>query len=254
MERKEVDGKAQPLGLQGNNLLRALRPADFDILRPILQRVHLERGMVIYKPGDNVHFAYFPCGPSLASFLILFENGKSAETALVGREGAIGGIVSQGRLPAYAQSLVLFPGDFLRVEITALDEVKGRSYPLRHLFARYADCLLAQIFQSVACNAAHSIEERTAKWLLAAIERTGSQNIVVTQDQLASVLGVGRSYLSRIVQTLKARGVVRTKRRVLAVSDLPALERLACGCNEAVRRHFDEVLKGVYPREEDLLA
>jgi CRP-like cAMP-binding protein len=254
IERKERDGKTQPLRLEANNLLRALHPTDFDALKPVLQRIHLERGTVIYKPGDNVHFAYFPCGPSLASFLIMLENGKSAETALVGREGAIGGIVSQGRLPAYAQSAVLFPGEFLRIEIAALEEAKSRSFPLRYLFARYADCLLAQIFQSVACNAAHSIEQRTAKWLLAAIERTGSQNIVVNQDQLASVLGVGRSYLSRIVQTLKSRRILRTQRGMLAVNDLPALERLACGCHEAVRRHFEEVLQGVYPGEEGLAS
>jgi CRP-like cAMP-binding protein len=249
-----MGGKTQSLELASNNLLRALRPNDSDILRPLLERIRLERGSVIYKPGDNVHFAYFPCGASLSSFMVLLDDGKSAETALVGREGAIGGIVSQGRLPSYAQSMVLFPGEFLRIEIAALEEAKGRSYPLRHLFARYADCLLAQIFQSVACNAAHSIEQRTAKWLLAAVERTGSQDIIVTQDQLASVLGVGRSYLSRIVQTLKAQGIIKARRGALAVSDLPALEETACGCNQAVRGHFDEVLKGVYPEEEDLIS
>jgi CRP-like cAMP-binding protein len=217
-----------------------------------MERAHLERGSVLYKPGDDVNFAYFPCGASLASFMILLDDGKSAETALVGREGAIGGIVSQGRLPAYAQSMVLFPGEFLKVEIAALEEAKGRSSPLRHLFARYADCLLAQIFQSVACNAAHSIEQRTAKWLLAALERTGSENIRVTQDQLASVLGVGRSYLSRIVQALKAKKILTTRRGAVAVSDLSALAGLACGCNEAVRGHFEEVLQGVYPEREDL--
>jgi CRP-like cAMP-binding protein len=248
--KEEVRSKTEDLG---SNLLRALRSKDMAILKPSLERVHFERGNVIYKPGDDVNFAYFPCGASLASFMILLEDGKSAETALIGREGAIGGIVSQGRLPAYAQSMVLFPGEFLRIEISALEEAKDQSSALRNLFARYADCLLAQIFQSVACNAAHSIEQRTARWLLAALERTGSQNIRVTQDQLASVLGVGRSYISRIVQVFKAQGILKTQRGALAVDDVPALAALACGCNEAVREHFDEVLKGVYPETEDFL-
>jgi CRP-like cAMP-binding protein len=246
-----VQVRAQDLG---NNLLRALRSKDLDALKPSLERAYFERGTVIYKPGDDVNSAYFPCGASLASFMISLEDGKSAETALIGREGAIGGIVSQGCLPAYAQSTVLFPGEFLRIETVALEEAKGRSLALRHLFARYADCLLAQIFQSVACNAAHSIEQRTAKWLVAALERTGSRNIRVTQDQLASVLGVGRSYISRIVQAFKAQGILKTQRGALAVDDVPALARLACGCNGAVRAHFEEVLKGVYPEKEDFLS
>jgi CRP-like cAMP-binding protein len=183
--------------------------------------------------------------------MVMLEDGRGVETALVGREGALGGIVSQGRLPAYARAMVQFPGPFYRLEARELEQAKMHSPTLRHLFARYADCLVAQMFQSVACNAAHTIEQRAAKWLIAALERTGDHDVPLTQEQLAAMLGVGRSYISRVVQGMKSRGVLETRRGGVRVRDMDALRRLSCGCNAAVRNHFDEVLKGVYPTEDE---
>lgn len=237
-----------------NNLLRALRPDDAAILEPLATEWHGECGSILYEPGDPVRYVYFPCGPSMISYLVVLDDGRAVETALIGREGAVGGIVSQGRLPAYARAEVQFPGPFLRIELARLEDAKARSPSLRHLFARYADCLMAQVFQAVACNAAHTIEQRTARWLIAAIERTGSSEIPLTQEQLAAMLGVGRSYISRVIGSFKHRGVLATRRGALAVSDIIQLNGLACECNHSVRRHFDEVLSGVYPAEEPLLA
>jgi CRP-like cAMP-binding protein len=231
----------------GNNLLRALRPADFALISPMLERCPAAAGDVLYEPGDHVQFVYFPCGPSLVSFVVLLADGRGVETCLIGREGAVGGIVSQGRLPAYARTVVQFSGPFLRLRADDLEAGKQRSPTLRHIFARYADCVMAQIFQSVACNAAHTIEQRTAKWLLAAIDRTGEPDLPLTQDQLASMLGVGRSYISRVVQSLRARGVIETRRGRMGTRQLAELRALQCGCNEAVQRHFEDVLSGVYP-------
>lgn len=237
-----------------NNLLRALRPADFELLEPLLTEWEGERGTTLYDPGDHVGHVYFPCGPSLISYLVVLEDGRAIETALIGREGAIGGIVSQGRLPAYARAEVQFPGHFLRMPAAALEAAKLKSISLRFLFARYADCLMANVFQTVACNAAHTIEQRTAKWLIAAMERTGDHEVPLTQEQLSAMMGVGRSYVSRIIQTLKARGLLATRRGSIVVADLPGLHQLQCGCNAAVRRHFDDVLSGVYPTEEESTA
>src|SRR5206468_5383402 len=142
-------------------------------------------------------------GSSLISYLVILRDGRAIETALIGREGAVGGMVSQGRLPAFSRAEVQLGGPFFRIDLHDLEDAKSRSMTLRHLFARYADCLMAQVFQSVACNAAHSIEQRTAKWLLAAIERTGAPDVALTQEQLAAMLGVGRSYLSRVIRDLK---------------------------------------------------
>jgi hypothetical protein len=238
----------------GNNLLRALRPADAAILNPLLHPWTGQRGEILYEPGDTVTEVYFPCGPAMISYLVVLPEGRTAETALVGREGAVGGIVSHGRLPAFARAEVQFPGPFLRMSIAELEVAKQRSPTLEYLFARYADCMMAQIFQAVACNAAHTIEQRTAKWLLAAMERTGAPMIPLTQEQLAAMLGVGRSYISRVIASFKRRGILATRRGALAVTDLDQLRHIACGCNESVRQHFEEVLSGVYPSEDELLV
>ena len=234
-----------------NNLLRELRADDLAILRPKLDDWSAPTGTVLHQPGDAVRFAFFPRGSSLISYLVVFEDGRSIETALVGREGAIGGIVSHGRLPAYSRAEVQRGGAFFRIDLQHLEEAKSRSLTLRYLFARYADCLMAQVFQSVACNAAHSIEKRTAKWLLAAVERIGTDDLALTQEQLATMLGVGRSYLSRVIHDLRQSAVIETRRGRIRVLDIDGLRALACECNDAVSRHFDEVLKGVYPAEEN---
>lgn len=230
-----------------NNLLRALRPEDLALVKPHLELRAADRGAVLHEAGDVVEFAYFPCGAALASYVVVLSSGASVETALIGREGAIGGIVSQGHLPAYSRAVVIIGGEFLRIDLVALEEAKSRSLTLRHLFARYADCLLAQIFQSVACNAAHRIEQRAVKWLLTAMEHSGDHEVSLTQEQLASMLGIGRSYVSRVIQLLKQREVLATRRGGLIVRDMEKLLSLSCDCPDSVRRHFDEVLKGVYP-------
>lgn len=236
-----------PTDTIGNNLLRALRDEDWKILQPFLRECTVPAGTILHQPGDIVKAAYFPRDGSLISYLVVLQDGRAIETVLIGREGAIGGFVSQGRLPAYARAEVQAGDSFFRIDLHDLEEAKARSASLRNLFARYADCLIAQVFQSVACNAAHSIEQRTAKWMLAAAERTGVDDIVLTQEQLASMLGVGRSYLSRVIQDLRARNVIATGRGHLAIRDTTGLRALSCECNAAVVDHFAEVLAGVYP-------
>ncbi|WP_363349571.1 Crp/Fnr family transcriptional regulator [Methylocystis echinoides] len=236
---------------EGNNLLRALRPNDLALLTPYLEIWSGARGQVIYNPGDDVTHVYFPCGASVACFLTPLPEGELIEAALVGREGAIGGVVSEGNLPAFARAEVQSAGQFLRMPIKRLDAAKRSSPAIRTLFARYADCLLAQVFQSVACNAAHTIEQRTAKWLLAAMDRTGQEKLALTQDQLAGMLGIGRSYLTRVVKPLRERGLIDTGRGMIRVLNRSALETVSCGCDEAWRRHFGVALRGVYPGPRD---
>src|SRR6266581_2336700 len=132
----------------------------------------------LYSPGDDVEIVHFPCGPGLVSYMVASEDGRDVETVLVGREGAVGGIVSQGYLPAYTRIMVKFGGPFVRLHVGTLDAAKIKSATLRNVFARYADCLFAQTFQATACNAIHSIEQRTAKWIVSAMERTGGDNAV----------------------------------------------------------------------------
>ena len=232
-----------------NNLLRALRPNDFLLLKPDLRLASVRTGQALYHPGDEVRQVYFPLGTALLAFRVLVDDGQAIETALIGREWAVAGVVSQGRLPAYSRIEVWHEGEVLRLEVERLEAAKLQSSAIRNLFARYADCLMAQVFQQVACNAAHSIEQRTAKWIIAAMDRTADPTVPYTQEQLAGALGVRRSYLNRVLQALKTRGLIETRRGQLIVVDPPAIRALACGCNDAVRRHFDEVLRRVYPEE-----
>jgi Crp-like helix-turn-helix domain len=241
------DGSARPF----NNLLQRLSDSDFALIAAHLAYEEAKADELLYNPGDDVEIVHFPCGPSLASYLVPNEDGRDVETILVGREGAIGGIVSEGHLPAYTRITVKFGGPFARLQVARLNAAKIRSTTLRNLFARYADCMLAQIFQSTACNAIHSIEQRTAKWIVAAMERADGADVVpLTHEQLATLLGVGRSYTSRVIQTFKAEGIVETRRGSILVRNPKALRMRACPCNESVKNHFEEVLRGVYPVED----
>lgn len=245
-------GKTTGVGIRPyNNLLRRLNEADYALIAPHLTFDEAAANELLYNPGDDVQVVHFPCGPALATFLVANEDGRDVETILVGREGAVGGIVSEGFLPAYTRIVVKFGGPFVRLQVARLDAAKTQSKTLRNIFARYADCMLAQIFQSTACNAIHSIEQRTAKWILAAMERTdGEDSVPLTHEQFSTLLGVGRSYASRVIQSFKAEGILDTRRGAILVRDRDRLKQRACLCNDAVKAHFEDVLRGVYPTEE----
>jgi len=244
LTRRDGTARERPF----NNLLRRLSDADFALIEPHLVATETSSNDLLYSPGDNVETVHFPCGPSLVSYMVANEDGRDVETILIGREGAVGGIVSQGFLPAYTRIMVKFAGPAVRMPISKLDAAKAQSRSLNNIFARYADCMLAQIFQSTACNAIHSIEQRTAKWIIAAMERTNDDSAVpLTHEQLATLLGVGRSYTSRVIQTFKAEGTLETRRGSILVRNIEALKSRSCRCNDAVKGHFDEVLRGIYP-------
>jgi hypothetical protein len=233
-----------------NHLLRYLSDSDFALIERHLNQVTIPASVVLYEPGDNVEVVHFPCGPSLVSFLVSIEDGRDVETILVGREGAVGGIVSQGHLPAFSRIMVKFSGPFVHMEVAQLDMAKAKSPTLSNLFARYADCLLAQFCQSTACNAVHSIEQRAAKWILAALERTGEDVAPLTHEQLATMLGVGRSYASRIIQGFRSKRILETQRGAIRVRNRRALEGRSCLCDSAVKSHFEDVLAGLRTRAE----
>lgn len=238
--------KTHPVIIPGNDLLGFLRPADLARLAPGLRELRLEAGKTIYAPGDVVDFCYFPTGAAICSFLVEVDRGMAVETILVGREGALGGIVSHGTLPAYSRATVLHGGDFLRIPVDDLEAIKHKVPAVSGLMARYADCLMAQVFQSIACNAAHTIEQRAARWLTGAVDRIGATHVTMTQEQLAGMMGIGRSYASRVLQRFKHDSLLRTRRGGLEVLDRPGMRQRACTCDDRVRAHFDHVLGGVY--------
>jgi hypothetical protein len=136
------------------------RDSEYRLISPHLREERRSANDSLYNPGDSVDVVYFPCGGSLVSFLVSNEDGRDVEAILVGREGAVGGIVSFGNLPAYCRIVVKFGGVSMRLPVSHLEEAKNSSATLRYLFGRYADCLLTQTFQATACNAIHSIEQR----------------------------------------------------------------------------------------------
>lgn len=233
--------------MSGNQLLSKLHDEDRQRLARHMEIVDLENRHVLQKAGDDVTDTWFPCGSAMASFQIWVDDDNAAvEVALVGREGAIGGIVSNGNVPAYATAQVRVGGRFLRIKTAALENEKLDSLALRHWFARYSDCLIAQIFQTAACNATHTIVQRTAKWLLAASSRTQGTEIRMTQEQLAEMLGVGRTFVTRIVSQLRQEGLIETRRGMFIIRKEAALRKRSCGCTAAIEAHFDTVLHGIY--------
>lgn len=233
--------------LPRNNLLTCLRKPDLDLIYPHFRTLASESNHLLYDPGQGIETVYFPCANATVSFMVSADDGHIVETLIVGREGAVGGIVSHGHLPAYTRIMVQQGGSFIALPVSVLDGAKKVSRSLDNLFARYADCMLAQIFQATACNATHSIEQRTARWILAAAERTESLEISLTQERLSAMLGVGRSYVSRIIKIFKREQLLTVRRGRIVVHDLESLKAKACTCNEAVKAHFDTVLAGVYP-------
>ncbi len=232
--------------IKDSDLLGALKDNDIALLLPHFKLRNVENGQVLCEPGDKVEYAYFPCGPTLISFRVFLEDDRGVEAVIIGREGAAGGIVSQGHLPAFCQFLVQSPGTVLYISCDDLERAKQKSQTLTHFFARYADCLLAQMFQAVACNATHTVEQRAAKWLTAAHERTGEDVLPLTQDNLATLLGVGRSYVAKVMSGLKSNGAVEISRGKLTLRDTRKLKKLSCSCDDLVRNHFADVLPGSY--------
>jgi CRP-like cAMP-binding protein len=233
--------------LSRNALLATLNEHDRARLAPHMTVFDLKAGDILQHAGDDVVDTWFPCGSAMAAFSIAGNDDTMAvEVALVGREGAIGGIVSNGNVPAYATAQVRFSGRFLRIKTVALERAKLESISLRHWFSRYSDCLLAQIFQTAACNATHTIYQRSAKWLLAAASRTSRSEFEMTQEQLAEMLGVGRTFVTRVVGRLREEGVIATRRGIFTVTNEQRLRETACGCTATIENHFDTVMKGVY--------
>jgi len=236
--------------MASNALLAKLREDDQRRLAAHMMVLDLKAGHTLQRAGETVTDTWFPCGAALAAFRVWIDDvNRGIEVALVGQEGAIGGIVSNGNVPAYATSEVLTSGRFLRIKTSALEHAKLDSIALRHWFSRYSDCLIAQILQTAACNAAHTITQRTAKWLLAAIARSSGTEFEMTHEQLAEMLGVGRTFVTRIVRVLRDEGLIATRRGRFIITDEAALRTTSCSCTTSIEDHFDTVLHGIYPIE-----
>lgn len=232
--------------LCSNHLLKVIKDHEREQLFDLCEHVEFAAQETIYEPGDDIKYTYFPCGQTLLAFSVLMEDAKGVEAALIGCEGALGGIISQGRAPAYCRASVINAGHAYRIRTADLQRLKKQNACFSSLFARYSDYLLAQVFQNVACNANHSLEQRLAKWILTAMERTQDKNLTLTHDQLANTLGVGRSYVGRLMSKLSAENILQSSRGTLTIHCTERLRELSCGCNIVVDHHFKELMADTY--------
>lgn len=226
-------------------MLASLKPQDRALLEPHLDVIELHRDAVLFEPGEDVVTTYFPIAGSMISLVLAMRDDRAIEVATIGQEGAVGGIVSAGHKPAFARTVVEIGGVALHLQTDRLEEAKERSPTLRDLFSRYADVLLAQTLQSVACNALHTIEERCSRWLLATQDRVPTRDLPVTQEFLAELLGVQRTTVSAAAQALQRKGLIHYRRGQITIADRAGLEEAACECYAAVEKHFRTVLPGV---------
>jgi hypothetical protein len=223
-----------------NHLLQRLSERDYRLIERYLEYGKVSANQVLYHPGDKVEATAFPCGSTLISFAVSLEVDREVHAIAVGMEGAVGGIISPGLLPAYSRSSVLIGGELVRLSVRRLEQAMRQSLSLRNAFARYADCLFAQTLQTTACNAGHSNEQRAARCILSVKGRAGDV-VPLTHEQLASMLGVGRSYASRLLEKLKAKGVIETRRAAILITDEKALRGKSCACDNWLKSHFTEI-------------
>lgn len=227
---------------RGNRLLATLSDEERKLLAPYMEPLELQPGDAVLNAGDLVQHSVFPYDQLVVSLIVELSGGRSVEVASIGKEGAIGGIVSAGNAPAFTHGVVGMRGKAVAVPIPVLQQAKQASSHLNNLFCRYADFLLAQVMQSVACNAFHPIEARAARWLLHAQDRVGGDRLELTQESLAELLGVQRTTVNAVARVLQDGGLIAYRRGAIQVRDREGLIRTACECYTAIEDHFAAVL------------
>ena len=225
----------------GNRLLSTFSREARALIEPFGALVQLNAGDVVLNRGDQVKASLFPIGQTMISLSVDLSGGRSIEVASIGLRGAVGGIISCGQAPTFARATVLVGGPAYRVPMEALEDAKRRSTFIGNIFCRFSDYLLAQVMESVACNAFHSIPERAARWLLHAQDRAGDR-IELTQEALAGLLGVQRTTVNAVVRELLDEGLISTGRGVIRVTDRAGLKRRSCECYQKLEDHFAAVI------------
>lgn len=247
--RERHQRPAEP-SLLDNRILARLPQGAFDTIAPHLEIVDLQIGACLFEPGDRVGHAYFPLGGLVVAVVLPMRDGKAVEAATIGREGALGGVVSLGLQPAFARAVVQIGGRAARIPLGRLEDGKRAAPRLHDVLLRYTDCFTAQVLQSVGCATLHPLEARCARWLLTMQDRLQQPELPLTQEALAEMFGVARTYVTRIASALQSRGAISYRRGLIRVERRAVLEEATCECYGAVRRHFDRVLPGLYPSVE----
>jgi CRP-like cAMP-binding protein len=224
-----------------NRLLAALPPADFAALADHLQPAKLELKQVLHEPGQKIQTVYFP-ESGLVSHVAPLENGQSVEVGVVGREGLAGLSALLGAQRPVTEAMVQMEGHAWRIRPDELRAAFERSAPLRALLMRYMQAFHAQVAQTAACNAQHTVDMRLARWMLMMHDRAGQDEFPMTHEFLALMLGARRPSISVAAAVLQKAGAIRYAHGRMTVLDRAGLEAAACECYGVVQEQFDELL------------
>jgi CRP-like cAMP-binding protein len=224
-----------------NHLLAVLPKAESARLYPHLELVPLPLGKALYESGDRLNHVYFPT-TSIVSLLYELEDGASAEIAVVGNEGIVGIALFMGGDSMVNRAVVQSAGHAYRLNGQVLKQEFGRAAVLQHLLLRYTLAMLTQMAQTAVCNRHHSVDQQLCRWLLLSLDRLPSNELVMTQELIANMLGVRREGVTEAAGRLQSAGLIRYGRGRITVADRPGLEKRVCECYEVVRKEFGRLL------------
>ncbi|WP_372783982.1 Crp/Fnr family transcriptional regulator [Phenylobacterium sp.] len=231
----------RPFPTVQNRLLDALSDEDLGLFASQLTLIDLERGRLLYDPGDRIDTVYFP-HDGVISLMTLMENGAAIESATIGREGALGLMAAVAPRQSLSRAIVQTPTRAARISAAHLHEAWEKSPRIRDLVDRHTEALFGHAIQSVACNALHSVEARFCRWLLTCHDRISTNTVALTQEFLADMLGVQRTTVTAVARALQAKGAIRYRRGVVDIIDRAVLEQLACECYGVIRRTYERLL------------
>lgn len=229
---------------KANHLLSALPEAEWKRIEPHLTPVEMPLGQVVYESGDRLDHVYLPT-TAIISLLYVMEDGSSAEIAIVGNEGLVGIALFMGGETTPSRAVVQSEGHAYRLNARILKEEFHRAGPVQRLLLRYTQALITQMAQTAVCNRHHSIDQQLYRWLLLTIDRLPSNQLKMTQELIANMLGVRRPGVTAAATKLQDAGLIRYSYGHIDVLDRPGLERRVCECYGVVRREFDRLLPDV---------
>ena len=224
-----------------NQLLAALPDAQRAPWLPQLELVDMPLGRVLYESGSKMTHVYFPT-TSIVSLLYVLDNGASAEIAVVGNEGIVGVSLFMGGGSTPSRAVVQSAGQGLRLKATAMLQEFNRAGPVLHLLLRYTQALITQMAQTAVCNRHHSVDQQLCRWLLLSLDRLQSNQLVMTQELIANMLGVRRGGVTVAAGHLHSAGLIDYRRGRITVLDRAALERRSCECYAVVKKEYDRLL------------
>ncbi len=224
-----------------NHLLSVLPKAEWERIAPHLVELDMPLGEVVYESGDRLDFVYFPT-TAIVSLLYVMEDGASAEIAIVGNEGLIGIALFMGGETTPSRAVVQSAGQAYRLGAHFLKEEFHRAGPVQRLLLRYTQALITLMAQTAVCNRHHSIDQQLCRWLLLSVDRLPSNELRMTQELIANMLGVRRSGVTEAAMKLQDAGLIRYSYGHIEVIDRPGLEARVCECYGVVRREFDRLL------------